>query len=67
MGFAKFRTYFLGDEYNEWCVTPSNWFLKQKEETEFAISYKPRHPGVSVGYLVIETEVSSKFGVRDTQ
>lgn len=56
MGFAKFRAAFVGDESNNWNVTPSDGVLKQNDDTHFAVTFRPRHPGVSSGYLVIETE-----------
>ena len=56
MGFAKFRTYFVGDAAAEWTVTPSDGYLKQNEATHFVISYRPQNPGVVHGYFVIETE-----------
>jgi len=56
MGFAKFRTYFVGDAAAEWTVTPSDGYLKQNEATQFVISYRPQNPGVVHGHFVIETE-----------
>jgi hypothetical protein len=57
MGFAKFRTYFVGDAASvEWTVTPSDGYLKQNEETHFVIRYRPQNPGVVHGHFVIETE-----------
>eukprot|EP00985_Skeletonema_marinoi_P011739 scaffold5581_cov156-Skeletonema_marinoi.AAC.8 len=56
MGFAKFRTYFVGDAAAEWTVTPSDGYLKQNEATQFVISYRPRNPGLVHGHFVIETE-----------
>jgi hypothetical protein len=56
MGFAKFRAAFVGDASNDWSVTPSDGYLKSHEDTHIAVSFRPRHPGVSSGYLVIETE-----------
>lgn len=58
MGFAKFRAGFVGDACNDWSVTPNDGFLKQNEETYFAVSFAPRNPGTSAGFFVIETEVS---------
>ena len=58
IGFARFRAAFAGEACSEWSVIPSDGYLKQKEETHFAVTFKPQNPGVSVGYLVIETEVS---------
>jgi len=56
MGFAKFRTYFVGDAAAEWTVTPSDGYLKQSEPTNFVITYRPQNPGVVYGHFVIETE-----------
>lgn len=56
MGFAKFRCGFVGDAAVEWTVTPCDGYLKQNEPTHFVVSYRPKHPGVSTGHLVIETE-----------
>lgn len=56
IGFARFRAAFAGEACSEWSVIPSDGYLKQKEETHFAVTFKPQNPGVSVGYLVIETE-----------
>jgi hypothetical protein len=56
MGFAKFRTYFVGDAAAEWTATPSDGYLKQNEATQFVISYRPQNPGVVHGHFVIETE-----------
>ncbi len=62
MGFAAFRAAFVEDGSNNWHVTPSDGVLKQNDDTHFAVTFRPRHPGVSSGYLVIETQVS----VNDT-
>lgn len=56
MGFAKFRSYFIGDAAAEWTATPSDGYLKQNEATKFVISYRPQNPGVVYGHFVIETE-----------
>lgn len=56
MGYAKFRAGFVGNESNEWMVTPSNGFLHHNEATHFVVSYNPHNPGTSSGYFVIETE-----------
>ena len=58
MGYAKFRAAFAGDASDNWLVTPSDGVLKQNEDTHFAVTFRPQHPGVSSGYLVIETHVS---------
>lgn len=56
MGFAKFRAAFVGDEFNEWSVTPNDGFLKQNEDTHFTVRYNPHRSGVSNAHLVVETE-----------
>merc|ERR1739842_49672 len=56
MGYAKFRTGFVGDSTNEWSVTPSDGYLKQHEATHFVLRHTPHSPGVSSAYFVIETE-----------
>ena len=56
MGFAKFRAGFVGDESNEWSVTPSDGFLKQNEATHFVVRYSPHSHGSSTAYFVVETE-----------
>ena len=63
MGFAKFRAAFVEDASNNWHVTPSDGILKQNEDTHFAVTFRPKHPGVSSGYLVIETQVSADAAV----
>lgn len=56
MGFAEFRAAFTEEATNNWFVTPSDGVLKQNEETHFAVTFRPMHPGVTEGYLVIETQ-----------
>lgn len=56
MGYAKFRAAFVGDDSNEWSVTPNDGFLKQNEETQFIVRYTPQNSGVSRAYFVVETE-----------
>eukprot|EP00571_Detonula_confervacea_P009949 CAMPEP_0172304052 /NCGR_PEP_ID=MMETSP1058-20130122/5495_1 /TAXON_ID=83371 /ORGANISM="Detonula confervacea, Strain CCMP 353" /LENGTH=309 /DNA_ID=CAMNT_0013015117 /DNA_START=92 /DNA_END=1021 /DNA_ORIENTATION=+ len=60
MGYAKFRTGFVGDASGEWSVSPSDGVLKQNEATHFVLRYTPHSPGVSNAYFVIETEEGFK-------
>ena len=60
MGYAKFRTGFVGDSTSEWSVTPSDGFLEQHEATHFVLRYTPHSLGVSNAHFVIETEVSNE-------
>jgi ABC-type nitrate/sulfonate/bicarbonate transport system substrate-binding protein len=56
MGFADFRAAFSAGTGEGWTVTPSEGSLAKKEETQFLLKYKAQNPGVSEGYLVVETE-----------
>ncbi|KAL7485431.1 hypothetical protein ACHAW6_011030 [Cyclotella cf. meneghiniana] len=56
MGFADFRAAFTSDTPMDWSVEPAQGALKQKEDTHFVVKFKPQGPGVTQGYLVIETE-----------
>mmetsp|Transcript_6723 Transcript_6723/g.10093 ORF Transcript_6723/g.10093 Transcript_6723/m.10093 type:complete len:317 (-) Transcript_6723:98-1048(-) len=56
MGHAVFRAAFVGDQHNEWSVTPNDGFLKQNEATHFVVRFNPYSPGLSHCHLVIETE-----------
>jgi hypothetical protein len=56
MGFADFRAAFTSETPLDWTVTPTEGSIQQREETEFIIKFKPQNPGLSEGYLVIETE-----------
>ena len=56
MGFADFRASFTAETGKEWTVTPTEGALKQREDTQFIVRFKAQAPGVSEGYLVIETE-----------
>jgi len=60
MGFAKFRAAFVGDDNNEWSVTPNDGFLKSSEETQFIVRYTPHSSGTSRAFFVIETEDFTK-------
>ena len=56
MGFADFRASFTSDTGVGWTIEPSEGSLMQREDTNFILRFKPNGPGVSEGYLVIETE-----------
>ena len=56
MGFADFRAAFSDDTPAGFTVSPTEGSLRQNEDTEFSIKFKVQKPGVSEGYLVIETE-----------
>ena len=56
MGFAPFRTGFVGEDANEWSVTPNDGVLKSSADTQFIIRYTPHNNGVSRAHFVIETE-----------
>jgi hypothetical protein len=56
MGFADFRAAFSAGTGGEFTVTPSEGSLKQREDTPFIVRFKAQSPGVSEGYLVVETE-----------
>ncbi|KAL7493399.1 hypothetical protein ACHAWT_005948 [Skeletonema menzelii] len=56
MGFADFRAAFADGTSSDWSIEPSEGSLKQREDTEFIVKFRPSTPGVSEGYLVIETE-----------
>ncbi|GMH78437.1 hypothetical protein TrST_g4755 [Triparma strigata] len=56
MGFADFRAALSSDTSLEWSIEPEEGSLNKSDETEFILRFKPSTPGVSEGYLVIETE-----------
>ena len=56
MGFADFRAAFTADTGAGWSVDPPEGSLSKKEDTNFIVRFKPNAPGVSEGYLVVETE-----------
>ena len=56
MGFADFRAAFTPDSNSGFSIEPTEGSLSAKEDTDFAIRFKPQTPGVSEGMLVIETE-----------
>jgi hypothetical protein len=55
MGFADFRAAFTPETSMEWSVEPREGSLS-KEPVNFIVSYRPQNPGMTQGYLVIETE-----------
>jgi hypothetical protein len=60
MGFADFRARFTPDTGVGWTIDPAEGSLMQKEDTNFILRFKPNSPGVSQGYLVVETEDMKK-------
>lgn len=55
MGFADFRASFVAGTPSDWSVEPTEGSLS-KEATQFLVRFRPNNPGMSEGYLVIETE-----------
>jgi len=55
MGFADFRASFAPGTPSDWTVEPEEGSLS-KEPTNFLVRFRPNNPGVSEGYLVVETE-----------
>lgn len=56
MGFADFRAAFVDGTSSDWTIDPSEGSLRQKEDTDFVVKFRPSKPGMQEGYLVIETE-----------
>jgi hypothetical protein len=56
MGFADFRARFTPETSGDWKITPTEGSLNGKAGTDFIIKYRPQNPGVTEGYLVIQTE-----------
>jgi len=56
MGFADFRAAFVPGTSSDWTIEPNEGSLKQREDTNFVVKFRPTTPGMSEGYLVIETE-----------
>ncbi|KAL7456432.1 hypothetical protein ACHAWC_007945 [Mediolabrus comicus] len=56
MGFADFRAAFTPETSGDWTIDPSEGSLMQREDTNFVVKFRPSTPGMSEGYLVIETE-----------
>jgi hypothetical protein len=55
MGFADFRAAFTAETSSDWTIDPPEGSLG-KENTEFVVKYRPSSPGMSEGYLVVQTE-----------
>ena len=60
MGFADFRASFTPETSNDWTVDPSEGSLTSREPTTFTVKFRPSNPGITGGYLVIETEDMKK-------
>jgi len=56
MGYSDFRARFTPGTGDEWSVEPNEGSLNGKKGTDFVVKYRPNGPGVSSGYLVIQTE-----------
>ena len=58
MGFSDFRAAFTaGTNTQEWVVEPTEGSLNGRgAPTEFLVKFRPSGPGLSEGYLVVETE-----------
>ena len=56
MGFADFRAAFTPETGSEWTVEPEEGSLTAREPTNFIVRFRAQSPGISEGYLVIETE-----------
>ena len=58
MGFSDFRAAFTADTtVADWSVEPTEGSLNGRgDPTAFTVKYRPSNPGVSEGYLVVETE-----------
>jgi hypothetical protein len=56
MGFSDFRAAFTYDTPKEWTVSPTEGSISGRTETQFMVKFRPSNPGVSEGYLVIDTE-----------
>mmetsp|Transcript_12358 Transcript_12358/g.25525 ORF Transcript_12358/g.25525 Transcript_12358/m.25525 type:complete len:300 (+) Transcript_12358:101-1000(+) len=55
MGFADFRAAFTPETSSAFTVSPGDGSLS-KEETMFTVKFRAQQPGITEGYLVIETE-----------
>lgn len=56
MGFADFRAVFTPETDSSWTVEPTEGSLSSRTPVDFIVRFRPQNPGVSEGYLVIETE-----------
>lgn len=56
MGFADFRASFTPETGAEWVISPTEGSISSREDTNLIVRFRPNTPGISEGYLVIETE-----------
>lgn len=56
MGYSDFRARFTPETSLDWTVEPSEGSLNGKKGTDFIVKFRPSNPGISSGYLVIQTE-----------
>jgi len=58
MGFSDFRARFAlaPDAHAAWKVEPTEGSLNGRQDTDFKVTYRPSSPGVTEGFLVIDTE-----------
>jgi hypothetical protein len=56
MGFSDFRAAFSAGTPTDWVVEPTEGSLSGRTDTDFIIRFRPQNPGLSEGYLVIDTE-----------
>lgn len=57
MGFSDFRARFTDGTSSEWTVEPTEGALNGRgKPVDFMVKYRPQNPGVTSGYLVVETE-----------
>jgi len=60
MGFADFRAVFTEGTSQDWVIEPAEGSLSSKTKVDFIVKYRPQSPGVTEGYLVVETEDMKK-------
>jgi len=60
MGFADFRAVLTPETGASWTVEPKEGSLSSKTPVNFILKFRPQGPGVSEGYLIIETEDMKK-------
>lgn len=56
MGYSDFRARFTPETPGDWSIEPTEGSLNGKKGTDFTLKFKPSGPGVSTGYLVIQTD-----------
>jgi hypothetical protein len=56
MGFSDFRAAFTADTSKDWTVSPTEGSISGRTETQFVVKFRASNPGVSEGFLVIDTE-----------